>query len=104
MTAGLDGSRLRLDRAASRGRRAPFAPASGVRERDAARARDFARRYRAVAAHGDYGEAVSDDRADAVIVCTPHDRHLADVRLALDAGKHVLVEKPIARTLGRPTR
>ena len=67
--------------------------------RDAARARDFARRYRAVAAHGGYAEAVRDDHADAVIVCTPHDRHLADVRLALDAGKHVLVEKPIARTL-----
>ena len=67
--------------------------------RDAARARAFARRYRAVAAYGDYGEAIGDEHADAVIVCTPHDRHLADVRLALDAGKHVLVEKPIARTL-----
>ena len=32
-------------------------------------------------------------------MCTPHDRHLADARLALDAGLHVLVEKPIARTL-----
>ena len=82
--------------AAARRLRLPLVFAS----RDATRARDFARRYRAVAAHGDYGEAVSDDRADAVIVCTPHDRHLADVRLALDAGKHVLVEKPIARTLG----
>src|SRR5262245_54017058 len=67
--------------------------------RDVARARASARRYRAVAAYGDYGEASGDDHADSVIVCTPHDRHLADVRLALDAGKHVLVEKPIARTL-----
>lgn len=81
---------------AARRRRLPLVVAS----RDAARARAFARRYRAVAAYGDYAEAVRDERADAVIVCTPHDRHLIDVRLALDAGKHVLVEKPIARTLG----
>ncbi len=82
--------------AAARRLRLPLVFAS----RDVARARAFARRYGAVAAHGDYAEAVHDTRADAVIVCTPHDRHLADVRLALDAGKHVLVEKPIARTLG----
>jgi predicted dehydrogenase len=33
------------------------------------------------------------------VICTPHDRHLDDARAALEAGKHVLVEKPIARTL-----
>src|SRR5437867_787826 len=82
--------------AAARRLRLPLVFAS----RDPARARTFARRYGFVAAYADYGDAVRDERADAVIVCTPHDRHLADVRLALDAGKHVLVEKPIARTLG----
>jgi predicted dehydrogenase len=82
--------------AAARRLRLPLVFAS----RDVARARAFARRYGAVAAYGDYAEAVSDAHADAVIVCTPHDRHLADARLALAAGKHVLVEKPIARTLG----
>ena len=67
--------------------------------RDLARARAFARAHGAVAAFGSYAEAVSDPRARAAVVCTPHDRHLADARLALDAGLHVLVEKPIARTL-----
>ena len=67
--------------------------------RDLARARAFAREHGAVAAFGSYAEAVSDPRARAAVVCTPHDRHLADARLALDAGLHVLVEKPIARTL-----
>ena len=81
--------------AAARRLRLPLIFAS----RDVARARAFARRYRALAAYGNYAEAVRDPRADGVIVCTPHDRHAADVRLALDAGKHVLVEKPIARTL-----
>ncbi len=68
--------------------------------RDAARARAFAREFGAVAAFGSYEEAVRDRRAAGAIVCTPHDRHLADTRLALDAGLHVLVEKPIATALG----
>ncbi len=67
--------------------------------RDAARARLYARRFDGVAAYGAYAEAVRDPRAGGVVVCTPHDRHLADVALALQAGRHVLVEKPMARTL-----
>ncbi|MGH7388672.1 MAG: Gfo/Idh/MocA family protein [Candidatus Rokuibacteriota bacterium] len=67
--------------------------------RDVGRARDYARRFRGIAAYGSYDEALRDARASGAVVCTPHDRHLADVQRALDAGKHVLVEKPIARTL-----
>jgi len=67
--------------------------------RDLGRARAYARRYGGVAAFGSYAEALRDPRAAGVVVCTPHDRHLPDVRMALDAGRHVLVEKPIARTL-----
>ena len=36
---------------------------------------------------------------DAVYVCTPHHLHREHVALAVGAGKHVLVEKPIAGTL-----
>ncbi len=67
--------------------------------RDVDRARDYARRFRGVAAYGSYAEALRDPCVSGAVVCTPHDRHLGDVRLALDAGKHVLVEKPITRTL-----
>jgi len=67
--------------------------------RDIGRARDFARHFRGVAAYGSYAEALRDPHASGAVVCTPHDRHLADVRLALDADKHVLVEKPISRTI-----
>jgi UDP-N-acetyl-2-amino-2-deoxyglucuronate dehydrogenase len=63
------------------------------------RARRYARRYRAVGAHADYTAACADPRALAAVVCTPHDRHLPDVLVALAAGCHVLVEKPIASTL-----
>ena len=38
--------------------------------------------------------------ADAVVVCTPPDRHAADTLQALTAGCVVLVEKPLASTLG----
>jgi predicted dehydrogenase len=81
--------------AAARGLGLPLVFAS----RDRERARRYARRFAGVAAYGGYEEAMRDPAVGAVIVCTPHDRHLADVRLALAAGKHVLVEKPIARTL-----
>ncbi len=81
--------------AAARALRLPVIFAS----RDLARARAYARRFRGVAAYGDYGEALRDPRAAAGVVCTPHDRHRPDVLAALAAGRHVLVEKPIARTL-----
>jgi predicted dehydrogenase len=38
-------------------------------------------------------------RADLVAVCTPPDRHRADTELALAAGAHVFLEKPLAPTL-----
>jgi predicted dehydrogenase len=36
---------------------------------------------------------------DAVVVTTPHHLHVKDVLLSLEAGKHVLVEKPMATTV-----
>src|SRR5262249_2366445 len=67
--------------------------------RDEARAQAYARRFRGVGAFGAYAPALADPRGVAAIVCTPHDRHLADVLQVFAAGKHVLVEKRIARTL-----
>jgi predicted dehydrogenase len=72
--------------------------------REPARAQAFAREFGAVAAFGSYEAAVRDPRAAAAVVCTPHDRHLADALLAFEAGLHVLVEKPIARTLDEADR
>jgi len=72
--------------------------------RDASRARAYAREFSGIDAYGDYGSAVRDRRARGAIVCTPHDRHVDDVLQALAADRHVLVEKPLARTLDEADR
>lgn len=41
---------------------------------------------------------LDDDELDAVILCTPNHLHEEEAVRALDAGKHVLVERPLAMT------
>jgi predicted dehydrogenase len=59
-------------------------------------AKDFADRLGTGRAHGSYAELVGDPEVDVVYVATPHNFHHRHALLALDAGKHVLVEKPLA--------
>ena len=53
---------------------------------------DFSR----VARYADWREAVHDPNLDAVDICLPTNMHAAVAIAALRAGKHVLVEKPMA--------
>ena len=53
------------------------------------------RRFPAVRATDDYGDLLRDDSIDAVVIATPTCTHGALTRAALEAGKHVLVEKPL---------
>jgi phthalate 4,5-cis-dihydrodiol dehydrogenase len=57
-------------------------------------ARDFAARV-----YDDVGSLCADPGVDAVYVATPHQLHVDHVRLAAAAGKHVLVEKPMALSI-----
>lgn len=66
-----------------------------VGSRTAASAQEFAQRFGLAHAHGSYEELVADADVDIVYVATPHNRHRPHAGLALEAGKHVLVEKPI---------
>ena len=59
-------------------------------------ATEFAQRFGIERAHGSYEELVSDPDVDVVYVATPHNAHLPHALLALQAGKHTLVEKPLA--------
>jgi len=49
--------------------------------------------------HASYDALVGDPDVDVVYVASPHALHLEHARLALEAGKHVLCEKPLAMTV-----
>ncbi len=68
---------------------------TAVGSRTANGARGFADRFGIPHAHGGYDALAADPDVDAVYVATPHARHLAHATMALDAGKHVLCEKPL---------
>src|SRR2546423_14332388 len=48
---------------------------------------------------GDYRELLKDPEIDAVHVCTPNALHFPMAMAAMDAGKHVLCEKPLATSV-----
>lgn len=70
----------------------------GLCELDEGRAEDFRRRHPGVWVEGDLDVALADPRIEAVAIATPPHTHYSLVSRALEAGKHVLVEKPLART------
>jgi predicted dehydrogenase len=68
-------------------------------ELDPARAADFTRRYPGVPTTAEFDTVLDDPRVDAVAIATPPRTHYNLVRRALEAGKHVLVEKPLATSV-----
>jgi predicted dehydrogenase len=58
----------------------------------------FAARYPNARVTGDFDELLADDELDAVVIATPVPTHYELAKKALEAGKHVLVEKPPAMT------
>jgi predicted dehydrogenase len=66
--------------------------AVGSRSQDSADA--FAEEFGIARAHGSYEALVSDPDVDIVYIATPHPFHAEQAVLALEAGRHVLVEKP----------
>jgi len=69
---------------------------TAVGARDGARAADFAARHGAARSYGSYGELVADAEVDVVYIATTHPGHHAHALLAIEAGKPVLIEKPIS--------
>jgi predicted dehydrogenase len=78
----------------------PRAELSAVASRDIERARRFADQHGAAAAsvtaYGSYDELLADPAIDVVYVALPNHLHAEWSIRALDAGKHVLGEKPLA--------
>lgn len=77
---------------------------AAVASRDAARGAAFAAQHGVERVHDDYRALVDDPGIDIVYVAAPHTRHLALATLALEAGKHVLVEKPLAASADEARR
>ena len=63
------------------------------------RARLLAHRAGGARAYGDYRRLLEDREVDAVIISTPNFLHARQTIDAAQAGKHVLVQKPLALTL-----
>src|SRR3954471_2955321 len=67
--------------------------------RDADRAAEAAGRLGWAESSTDWREVVARDDIDLVDICTPGDTHAEIAIAALEAGKHVLCEKPLANTV-----
>lgn len=67
---------------------------AAVAARDVARARDFAKKHGIDTAYGSYDDLIADPDLDAVYIPLPNGLHGRWIRAAIDAGKHVLCEKP----------
>lgn len=67
---------------------------TAVGSRRIAAAEEFAAEFGIPRAYGSYEDLVADPEVDIVYIATPHPFHAENALLALDHGKHVLVEKP----------
>ncbi|ROO87320.1 putative dehydrogenase [Actinocorallia herbida] len=75
-----------------------------VASRSAERAAAFGDRFAVARRYGDYSALAADPEVDVVYVATPASRHEQDTLALLEAGKHVLCEKPFALDAGQARR
>src|SRR6266481_1646731 len=62
---------------------------------------DFAARHQIAKAYRSFGDLIADSELDVVDICTPPNLHGSMIVDAMQAGKHVICEKPFAGYFGR---
>ncbi len=82
----------------------PGAELVAVSDPNGGRAREFAAAYGARASYTDHQELLTREDVQAVIVCSYTSAHLAQCVDAAQAGKHIMVDKPIACTVADADR
>jgi predicted dehydrogenase len=71
---------------------------AAVGSRSFERAERFAQELGFARTYGSYEELAADPEVDVIYVATPHNDHFPSARICLEAGKAVLVEKPLTVT------
>jgi len=77
----------------------PWAELRAVCTRRPERLTEVAERFGVPASYADYRQMLADPEIDVVSVVTMWDQHVEPAVAALDAGKHVFLEKPMASTV-----
>ncbi|HEX6192271.1 MAG TPA: Gfo/Idh/MocA family oxidoreductase [Chitinophagaceae bacterium] len=77
----------------------PEAEVVAVYSRHAERAKSFAAKHKISNWYTDIEKIINDSGCDVVDICLPNFRHAEATLLAADAGKHIIIEKPLAVTL-----
>jgi predicted dehydrogenase len=75
-----------------------------VASREWVKSQAFAQSYRIPHAHGSYDALLADETVDAIYLPLPNSMHAEWAIRAMQAGKHVLCEKPLALNLSEVTR
>ena len=79
-------------------REVPSATLHAIASRDESKARELSAKFAAPRAYGRYDELLADTEVDAVYIPLPNQLHFEWSIRALEAGKHVLCEKPLCLT------
>src|SRR6187397_2313906 len=62
---------------------------------------EFERRHQIVTAYRSFRDLIADGELDVIDICTPPNLHASMIVEAMQAGKHVICEKPFAGYFGR---